>query len=96
MHFTGEISLGVLLSAGGIIVTIITVAIRIGTKIGAMETTARAQGESIDRHTRRLDLYEERLVQVVGEVQRMIGRLEATQDRIDKRIGQRLGEGGRT
>ncbi len=95
MHFTGEISLGVILSAAGIILTLITIASRLGAKIGAMQTTAETQGESIDRHTKRLDLYEERLVQVVGEVQRMIGRMESTQDRIEKRTGMRHGEGNR-
>ncbi len=89
MHFTGEISLGSL----AIIITIVGAVIRIGWKMGAMETVARTQGENIERHTIRLDKYEERLVQVVADVQRMIGRLEATQDRLEKLTGRRGGEG---
>lgn len=92
MHVTGDISVGSI----AIIITIVSAAIRIGMQIGAMQTIAKTQGDVIVQHTMRLDKYEERLVLVVGDVQRMIGRLESTQDRLEKITGQRPGEGGRT
>lgn len=89
MHLTGDISLGSI----AIIVTLIGITIRIGMQIGNVQAVARAHSESIERHTQRLDLYEGRLVSVVSDVQRLIGRVEATQDRIERHTGIRPGEG---
>lgn len=90
MHVTGEITLGSI----GIIISIAIAVLRVGVQIGGMQTLTKIQGDSIMEHTKRLDLYESRLISVVSDVQRMIGRLEATQDRIEKRTGHRDGEGG--
>lgn len=88
MHFTGEISLGSLLIA----ITIIGSVLRLGWKIGHMEEVATTQGANIERHTMRMDKYEERLIVIAGEIQRMIGRLQATQERLEKTTGHRNGE----
>lgn len=90
VHFSTEITLGNL----AIVVTLIGIAIRVGWRIGGLEQVVKMHGENLMSHTSRLDLYEGRLVEIVGSVQRLIGRVEATQDRIDQRTGQRSGEGG--
>lgn len=92
MHVTGEISLGSI----AIAITIIGAMIRIGQQIGKMQQLVTSQGTLIEGHRKRLDTYEERLVSVVGDVQRIVGRLEATQDRIERATGTRRGERGRS
>lgn len=89
MHVTGDISLGSI----AIIVTLIGVTIRIGMQIGNIQAVASSHETAIARHAARLDLYEGRLVSVVSDVQRLIGRVEATQDRIERQTGTRSGEG---
>lgn len=91
MQFTGDISLG----SVAIIVTLIGIAIRIGMQVGAVQEVAKAQATIIEGHTKRLDRYESRLVDIVSDVSRLIGRIEATQSRLEKSTGGRAGEGGR-
>lgn len=88
VHITGEISLGNV----AIMVTLIGIAVRVGMRLGSVETVAKAQAALIESHTTRLDRYEERLVSIVSDVSRLIGRIEATQQRIEKHTGERLGE----
>jgi hypothetical protein len=90
LKFTTEITLGNI----AIVVTLITIAISIGQKIGTLSTTVVQHAAVLDRHAMRMDKYEERLIVIVGDMQRMIGRVEATQDRIDRLTGNRKGEGG--
>lgn len=89
MQVTGDISLGNI----AIIVTLIGIAIRVGMRLGSVETVAKAQAALIEGHTTRLDRYEERLVSIVADVSRLIGRIEATQLRIERQTGGRPGEG---
>ena len=63
-----------------VVLTLIGIAIAFGRRLGSTETILRL-------HADRLDRYEDRLVEVVGDVQRMIGRIEATQDRLDRKTG---------
>jgi hypothetical protein len=74
MHFTGEITLGNLLT----IITLVGIAVRFGFLAGYLQTT-------VSQHTARLDKYETSLLDVVSNVQRMIGRVEGVQDRLDHR-----------
>lgn len=90
MQLTGDISLGNI----AIIVTLIGIAIRVGMRLGSVEAIAKAQAALIEGHTKRLDRYEERLVSIVSDVSRLMGRIEATQERIEKTTGGRTGEGG--
>jgi hypothetical protein len=90
MHFTTEITLGNL----AIVVTLIGIAIKIGQRLGALSTTVLQHATVLDRHAVRMDKHEERLTSIAGDLQRMIGRVEATQDRLDKTTGHRRGEGG--
>lgn len=89
MHFVGDITLGSI----AIIVTLIGIAINIGLKVGSVQEVVRAQAAIVASHTQRLDKYEERLVKIVSDVSRLMGRIEATQDRLEKRTGTRIGEG---
>ena len=75
MHFTGEISLGTILT----IVTLLGISSRIAWIVGSIQTT-------ITDHTRRLDKYEGSLVNITGQMQRMVGRIEGVQDRIDRKL----------
>lgn len=82
VHFTGELTLGNL----AIVVTLIGVAISIGRRIGAAETTLHDHAAALTQHSHRLDLYEGRLVDVIGQVQRVIGRVEVTQERLEQTL----------
>jgi len=88
---TGEISLGSL----AIVVSIVSTAVAIGLKLGTLQQLVRGHGSTLTDHAARLNRYEITLVEVGGNLQRMIGRIEATQDRIDRTTGKRNGEGGR-
>lgn len=87
------ISTAILLSAIGLIITLLGVSSRLGWHLGRIETTAIAHAASLTSHAERLDNYEDRLVEVVGNVQRLIGRVEATQNRIERQTSARYGEG---
>lgn len=78
MHWSGEVSLGSLLT----IATLVSIAVRIGWMVGGIQVTVRA-------HTGRLDKYEDTLIKVVGEVQRLVGRIEGVQDRLERRAPPR-------
>ena len=85
MHWTGEITLGNL----AIVATLIGMAIGIGIRLGAITQLLADHSQRLMDHSTRLDRYEARLVTIVGDVQRLIGRIELTQDRLDARIGPR-------
>ena len=65
MHFSGEVTLGSLLT----IITLVGIAVRLGWVIGGIQ-------EIITAHTKRLDRYETTLLGIVGDVQRLVGRIE--------------------
>lgn len=79
MHFTGEITLGSI----GIIVTLISLAMTIGAKLGDVQAVVKNHGADLLRHAARLDRYESQLVENISQVQRLIGRVESTQTRMD-------------
>lgn len=93
MNYTGEISLGAILGNLMIVVTLISIAVTIGRQIGHIQQVVKTQGDLIAMHSARLDLYESRLLSVIADVGRLIGKIEATQDRIEKQTGHRPGEG---
>lgn len=90
MHFTTEITLGNL----AIVITLISIAIGIGNRLGTLSQTVLQHATVLTQHANRMDKYEERLIGLVGDMQRMMGRVEATQDRLDRYTGRRGGEGG--
>lgn len=65
MHFTGDISLGSIVT----VITLIGIALRIGSALGVIKTT-------LADHARRLELIEHTQFKLINEVQRMIGRCE--------------------
>lgn len=90
VHFTGEITLGNI----AIVITLITIAINLGVKFGTVSTLVQGHTDTLKGHAERLDRYERTLIDVGNNMQRMIGRIEATQDRIEHTTGTRSGEGG--
>lgn len=74
MHFSGDISLGNLLT----VITLLGIAIRLGWTAGMIEKT-------IALHAIRLDRYEQALITIISDVQRLVGRVEGVQDRLDKK-----------
>jgi cytochrome c biogenesis factor len=89
MTITGDISLGNI----AIVVTLIGIAVRISMRFATMQQLVSGHTSTLNSHSARLDRYETTLVEVGGNLQRMIGRIEATQDRLDRRTGHRPGEG---
>lgn len=80
MHFTGDISLGTILT----IATLLGIAIRVGWAVGKIQAVVDGVKKTASDHAMRLDRYEEALIKMVGEVQRMVGRVEGVQDRLDR------------
>jgi hypothetical protein len=78
MHFNGEITLGSILT----IVTLLGIALRFAWTAGALQAV-------IIEHTKRLDRYEIALTEIVSSVQRVIGRVEGVQDRLDAIVRDR-------
>ena len=63
-----------------VVLTLVGIAIAFGRRLGSAETILRLHAERLDRH-------EERLIGLVGDVQRMIGHFLATQERLDRKTG---------
>ncbi len=88
-HITADISLGSI----AIVVTLIGIAINIGARLGTITQTVAQHANMLAGQSARMDRYEQGLNKNVGDVQRLVGRIEATQDRIDRNTGRRQGEG---
>ncbi len=86
---TGELSLGSI----AIVASILTTAVAIGIRMGTLQTLVGGHASTLKEHSGRLDRYEKTLIDVGSNLQRMIGRIEATQDRIDRTTGFRAGDG---
>ena len=80
LHITGDVSLGTILT----ICTLVGIAIRFGYRFGKFETTLSEQAKTITDHASRLEVYEGRIVGFVGDLQRLIGRMEFFTDRRDR------------
>jgi len=76
MHITGEVTLGTILT----IATLIGIAITFGRRMGTFETQLQTHSTNIQGHAARMDRYEARYVEIAGQLQRIIGRIEE-QDR---------------
>lgn len=77
MQFTGDVSLGTLLT----ILTLLGIALRFGYRLGHFETTLKDHADRLSGHAARLSTYEEQIVNFVGDLQRVIGRMEVTDRR---------------
>jgi argonaute-like protein implicated in RNA metabolism and viral defense len=84
-----------LLGSLAIAVSILTAAIGIGLRLGTLQQLVQGHTSILSQHADRLDRYEETQVVVGERLARMIGRVEATQNRIDFQTGNRSGEGNR-
>ena len=83
MHITGEVTLGNIF----IIITLVSMAIGMGIRLGSITAIINQHTADLIKHSLRLDTYEMRLVEIVADVQRLIGRVEATQDRLERAHG---------
>lgn len=77
MHFTGDISLGTIVT----IITILGVAMTIGQRFGRVETTIESQAKMLTDHAMRLGKYEQQSMRFVADLQRLVGRVEMLMDR---------------
>ena len=84
MHVTGDISLGAI----SVIVTLLGIAIAFGMRVGRVEATLMTHAQHLVSHGLRLDGYEARLIDVVGHVQRIVGRIETVQTRMERSAGR--------
>ncbi len=72
MHVTGDLSLGSILT----IVTLISIAVTLGRRLGNFEGMLRHHADTITEHSVRLSKQEERVIDLVASVQRLIGQTE--------------------
>ena len=86
------VTAAIAVSCVSVIITMLLIANRIGWHLGRIQSTALEHAKSLSAHAARLDLYEARLVAIGGDLQRLIGRMEATQARIERHTGERPGE----
>lgn len=77
MSFTGEIMLGNI----AIIVTLVGIAIGFGQQLGSFRTTLLVHANSIDKHTLRLDRHDDKILELITGVQRLIGVQELSDQR---------------
>lgn len=70
MHFTGELSLGSILT----VATLIGIAVGLGRRIGGFESLMSEHAKTLDRHAERLDRYEGRIVDIVEKLGTVLGR----------------------
>lgn len=77
MHLTGEITLGNL----AIVVTLLGIAIRFGSKLGSFETTLKAHSLTLVQHAEKLEKHEDRFMGFVAQLQMLVGRVELLTER---------------
>lgn len=79
MHISGDINLGSILT----IITLIGIAISMGSKLGRFEETLKHHAATMADHAARLTSQESRMGDLVSSVQRLIGRMEGSQAKRD-------------
>ena len=84
MHISGDINLGSILT----IITLIGIAISMGSKLGRFEETLKHHAETMSDHAARLASQESRMGDLVASVQRLIGRMEGSHAKKEARDGQ--------
>lgn len=77
MHFTGDVSLGTILT----IATLLGIALRVGYRLGNFETTLTQHQTSLTSHETKLTSYEAQILGFVGQLQRLVGRVENDTER---------------
>ncbi len=82
MHITGDINLGSILT----IVTLIGIAIAMGSQLGKFELTLKHHADTMSDHAARLVSQETRIGELVASVQRLMGRMEGEQARRDAAV----------
>lgn len=74
MYLTGEVTLGNI----AIVCTLVGIAIGFGIRLGRFERTLFDHSEALRKHGERLDRHEEKILDLIAGLQRLIGRSEIT------------------
>jgi hypothetical protein len=80
-QFIGQVTLGDILT----ICTLVGIAVAFGQRLGRFEQILHDHAKKLTEHGERLDRYESRLVDIVSDLQRVIGRVEGAQNRAEQR-----------
>jgi hypothetical protein len=72
LTYSGDITLGSILT----IVTLVSIAITLGRRLGSFETTLKQHADTMVQHSARLTNQESRVIDLVASVQRLIGQME--------------------
>lgn len=81
MNLQLSITLGDLIQLGGVVVSITAVYYAIKGRIRELELTLGIHAKDLATHANRMAKYEESMVSVIGNVQRIIGRMEMPERR---------------
>lgn len=73
--------LAIVLGTLPVVITLITIAINIGRRLGTFEQTLAGHAQMLDRHADRMERYESSTITFVGDLQRLVGRVEVLSDR---------------
>ena len=77
MTFDGTVTLGTLLQIGVMIVALIVAWGKLESKIASFAVNLEHHATAIEKHTMRLDSIDARLIDVIADLQRLIGRSES-------------------
>jgi len=76
MVFDGTITLGTIVQMVVMVVGIIVAWMKLDTKLTAFAVNLEHHAAAIEKHTARLDAIDARLLNVIADLQRLIGRSE--------------------
>ena len=76
MIFDGTITLGTILEISTMISAFVVAWMKLSTKLTAFAVNLNHHAEAIEKHTTRLDAIDGRLIAVIADLQRLIGRSE--------------------
>ena len=89
MHWDGTITLGNILTISSMIIVAVLAyhnfVLRMAVQTEIVTRSLQAHSNQLARHAERLDRHEEHSLQIVADLQRVIGRVEVVQ--ADRRFG---------
>lgn len=81
MHFDATITLGTLIQVGSMGLLAVAVFNAVSARLTIFENILKTHSDFIKDHADRFDAYDERLLTIVGDLQRLIGRSEIHRQR---------------
>lgn len=76
MSFDGTITLGTIIEIAVMVVGIITAWVKLERKLTSFAVNLEHHASAIEKHTIRLDDVDKKLLSIIGDLQRLIGRSE--------------------